>query len=97
MWALPKDDINRKAVIKEIFYKEFPGLKPKLQKPKDRDEIDELVVNFYNRDDVSQQLPGEKDSVRIREKNGTITQMHKRILLFKIQSPSLLLSFGQVT
>jgi hypothetical protein len=48
-------------------------------------ELKELVINFYNRDDISYQLPGKRDCITLKHDDGTSTTLQKRILLYNIR------------
>ena len=44
-----------------------------------------MVIQFCNRDDISYQLPGKRDFIRIKDDDGNSTTVQKRILLFSIR------------
>lgn len=81
---LPKDPGNQKAVVKTLFYHHFPAEKSKNKRTVEEKELDRLVVDFYNQDDISQQLPGQRDRKVIRDLDGTKRYVQKRVMLLTI-------------
>lgn len=47
-------------------------------------ELKQAVIDFYNRNDISYQMPGKRDYITIRDDNGSV-QLQKRILLNSIR------------
>ena len=45
----------------------------------------ELIVKFYNRDDISYQLSGKRDYITFRDNDGTKTTLQKIILLYSVR------------
>ncbi|CAF2654996.1 unnamed protein product [Rotaria sp. Silwood2] len=84
--SLPKDTNKRVTVIRHIAQE--LDIIPKTishHKRVQRSlpiELKQLVINFYNRDDISYQLPGKRDFITIKDDNGQSTTVQKRILLF---------------
>jgi len=82
--VLPKCEENQKAVVEHLFYEYHPVLQQRNRPffpPKD---INEEIVNFYNRDDVSQQLPGIRDTRLIRNADGSKQHVQKRVMLLTL-------------
>jgi hypothetical protein len=84
--ALPKDPTKQKLVVKAIA--QSLGILPTstVQRvtrifPTDNKK---MVLSFYERDDISYQMPGKRDTVVVKE-NGTKTIYQKRILLFNLR------------
>ncbi|CAF4747389.1 unnamed protein product [Rotaria sp. Silwood1] len=48
-------------------------------------ELKELVSQFYQRDDITYQLPGKRDYVTVTDDNGESMTLQKRILLYNIR------------
>ena len=48
-------------------------------------ELKELVVKFYNRDDISYQLAGKRNYITFKDNDGTKTTLQKRILLYSVR------------
>ncbi|CAF3891663.1 unnamed protein product [Rotaria sp. Silwood1] len=48
-------------------------------------ELKELVIQFYQRDDITYQLPGKRDYVTVTDDNGESMTLQKRILLYNIR------------
>ncbi|CAF4560066.1 unnamed protein product [Rotaria sp. Silwood1] len=48
-------------------------------------ELKELVSQFYQRDDITYQLPGKRDYVTVTDDNGESMTLKKRILLYNIR------------
>ncbi|CAF3857698.1 unnamed protein product [Rotaria sp. Silwood1] len=48
-------------------------------------ELKELVGQFYQRDDITYQLPGKRDYVTVTDDNGESMTLKKRILLYNIR------------
>ncbi|CAF1452033.1 unnamed protein product [Rotaria sordida] len=48
-------------------------------------ELKELVIQFYQRDDITYQLPGKRDYVTVTDDNGESRTLQKRILLYNIR------------
>ncbi|CAF4475344.1 unnamed protein product, partial [Rotaria sp. Silwood2] len=48
-------------------------------------ELKELVIQFYQRDDITYQLPGKRDYVTVTDDNGKSMTLQKRILLYNIR------------
>ena len=81
--ALPKCDKKKKVLIRHLA--ESCGLIPKPIHQRITLQIFEKVKNdmqkFYLRDDISYQLSGKRDTIVIREADGSKTIHQKRILL----------------
>ncbi|CAF1985414.1 unnamed protein product [Rotaria magnacalcarata] len=81
--SLPKCDGKKKVVIQHLAEK-F-GLVPKSKHQRitlqlaDKLKID--IHNFYQRDDISYQLPGKRDTVVVKEDDGKKVTYQKRILI----------------
>ncbi|CAF5172104.1 unnamed protein product, partial [Rotaria magnacalcarata] len=48
-------------------------------------ELKKLVIQFYQRDDITYQLPGKRDHVTVTDDNGESMTLQKRILLYNIR------------
>jgi CRISPR/Cas system-associated exonuclease Cas4 (RecB family) len=48
-------------------------------------ESKKSVTQFYNRDDISYQMPGKRDCITVDDDNGQRITLQKRILLFSIR------------
>ncbi|CAM4834494.1 unnamed protein product [Rotaria magnacalcarata] len=85
--SLPKDPSKRVDVIHHIAQVLNVIPAPKHHKPEHRslsNALKELVINFYNRDDVSYQMPGKWDCITVDNDDKKIT-LQKRILLYSIR------------
>lgn len=85
--TLPKSLDKRKEVVKDIYEKYFDV--PKVTIPVKRssgldDNIKNAVISCYERPDISQQAPGRKDNVTIKEESGKKTKVQKKYLMFPI-------------
>ncbi len=49
------------------------------------DKVKNDVYNFYIRDDISYQLPGKKDTVVVKEDDGSKVTYQKRILFYNLR------------
>lgn len=79
--SLPKDQENQKALVQSLYFQYFPERMPKYQRKRISNEVDVIVENFYERNDVSQQLPGKRDVKRILQADGTVQELQKRVML----------------
>lgn len=79
--SLPIDEANRDAVLKRVFFKYFPDQFPSASRNRqEENEVDSLVKEFYERDDISQQLPGSRQFVTLRLPDKTKERKQKRIM-----------------
>jgi hypothetical protein len=80
--SLPKCDKKKKVVIQHLA--ETFGLIPKSKHQRTTvqlaDQLKNDVHNFYLRDDISYQLPGKRDTVVVKEDDGSKVTHQKRIL-----------------
>ncbi|CAF4522087.1 unnamed protein product, partial [Didymodactylos carnosus] len=80
--SLPKCDLKKKVVIQHVA--QSLGLIPKSMHKRTAlqlaDKLKNDVHNFYLRDDVSYQLPGKKDTIVVKEDDGSKVTYQKRIL-----------------
>jgi hypothetical protein len=101
--SLPKCDKKKKVVIQHLA--ETFGLIPKSKHQRTTvqlaDQLKNDVHNFYLRDDISYQLPGKRDTVVVKEDDGSKVTHQKRILfnnlretyeLFKEENDNVYLS-----
>lgn len=83
--SLPKSNENQKAIVQSLYYELFPEQVPKNKRlHMQRNQVDALVESFYERIDVSQQLPGKRDIKRIKQADGTVKEVQKRIMLLTL-------------
>ena len=80
--SLPKCDMKKKVIVKHLAesYNLIPKSKHQRTSLKLADKLKNDVYNFYIRDDISYQLPGKKDTIIVREKDGSKVIYQKRIL-----------------
>ncbi|CAF4135314.1 unnamed protein product [Adineta steineri] len=87
--SLPKDANKRHHVVHHI-----AQLLDVIPKPADThkreqrslsNELKKTVIQFYNRDDISYQMPGKRDCITVDNDNGQRITLQKRILLFSIR------------
>ena len=88
--ALPRSPRKREEVVKALasnFLRVQFKSTSKRGRPSDllNDEQEEWLVNFLDRDDISRQTPGRKDTVYIGKVNGEKRYLQKRYLLWKIR------------
>ena len=90
--ALPSTPRRQKAVCRALIRKRLteaqpsPSSSPTVKsKPPIGDETSDLVRNFYERDDISRQAPGRRDSVTIRKDDGTKERRQVRHLTSSIK------------
>ena len=87
--ALPKDAQKRNHVVHHIA--QLFDIVPKAIDTHKREQrslsidIKNSVVNFYNRDDISYQMPGKRDFIVVDDDTGQRITLQKRILLFSIR------------
>jgi hypothetical protein len=85
---LPKDLNKHISVVRHIAQE--LDIIPKIKSQHKREhrslsmELKQLVIKFYNRDDIIYQLPGKLDFITIKDDDGKSTTVQKRILLFSI-------------
>lgn len=81
--SLPKCDRKKKVVVKHLAEKFGLIPKPKHQRTSLQlaDNIKDDVQDFYLRDDISYQLPGKRDTVVVKDDDGSKLTYQKRILL----------------
>ncbi|CAF5062416.1 unnamed protein product, partial [Rotaria sp. Silwood1] len=48
-------------------------------------ELQELIIKFYNQDDISYKLAGKHDCITFKDNDGTSTTLQKRILLYRVR------------
>ncbi|CAF1567393.1 unnamed protein product [Rotaria magnacalcarata] len=85
--SLPKDPSKRVDVIHHIaqVLNVIPATKHHKREQRSlANALKELVIKFYNRDDVSYQMPGKRDCI-IVENDGKKITLQKRILLYSIR------------
>lgn len=58
---------------------------PKAAPRKLTDEGKKLICDFYNRDDISRQMPGIKDVKTVKSNTGTKTRVQKRTMIMSIR------------
>lgn len=87
--TLPKDSQKRNHVVHHIA--QLFDIVPKTAEKHKREQrslsidIKKSVVEFYNRDDVSYQMPGKRDFIVVDDDTGQRITLQKRILLFSIR------------
>jgi len=87
--SLPKDLSKRAVVIHHVA--QVLDVIPKATNPQRREqrslsnELKETVIKFYNRDDISYQMPGKRDYITLKDDNNQTITLQKRILLFSIR------------
>ena len=81
--SLPKCDVKKKAIVQHLA--QTVGLIPKPTHQRTALQLDDKlkndVHNFYLRDDISYQLPGKRDTVVVKQDDGSKITHQKRILL----------------
>ncbi|CAF2625344.1 unnamed protein product [Rotaria sp. Silwood2] len=86
--SLPKEPNKRITVVRHIA--QTLDIIPRTTNQQERQqrqlpiELKQAVINFYNRDDISHQMPGKRDHITIKDENGSTT-LQKRILLNSIR------------
>jgi hypothetical protein len=87
--SLPKDPSKRVTVIHHI--EQVLDVIPKATNQHKREqrslsiELKQTVIKFYNRDDISYQMPGKRDYITLKDDYGQTITLQKRILLFSIR------------
>lgn len=83
--ALPSTPRRKSEVILKLAQENSVFIQPKSKRRINFPdlEMEQLVINFYEQDDISRQLPGKKDYVTVMEK-GVKTQKQKKILLMNV-------------
>ena len=71
--SLPKCDMKKKIIVKHLAesYNLIPKSKHQRISLKLADKLKNDVYNFYIRDDISYQLPGKKDTIVVKEEDGS--------------------------
>ncbi|CAF1395394.1 unnamed protein product, partial [Rotaria sp. Silwood1] len=86
--SLPKEPNRRISVVRHIAQTlDIISKTTDLHEREQRQlpiELKKAVIDFYNRDDISHQMPGKRDYITIKNDNGS-TQLQKRILLNNIR------------
>ncbi|CAF1545908.1 unnamed protein product, partial [Didymodactylos carnosus] len=81
--SLPKCDKKKKVIVQHLA--QTFGLIPKTTHHRTSiqltNKLKKDIHNFYVRDDVSYQCPGKRDTVVVKEDDGTKTSYQKRILI----------------
>ncbi|CAF3102305.1 unnamed protein product [Rotaria sp. Silwood2] len=84
--VLPKDPIKKKLVIQAMA--ESVGLLPQPFAPRVSRtlplKVKEAILHYYERDDISYQMPGKRDTIVVKEYAGKKTYQ-KRILLYNLR------------
>ena len=90
--SLPQSPSKRRAVVRKLAINEFSNLrtlltsgKVKSGRPAITNEITEKIRAFYERDDISLQQPGKRDTISVKDDNGEKCIKQKRILLTTIK------------
>lgn len=87
--SLPQDADKRVIVVRHIAQE--LNIIPKTTSQHQRQqrslstELKELIIKFYNRDDISYQLAGKRDCITFKNNDGTSTTLQKRILLYSVR------------
>ena len=87
--SLPKDPNKRNHVIHHIAQL-FDIMPKSIDKHKREQrslpvELKKAVIQFYNRDDISYQMPGKRDYIIVEDDDGQRITLQKRILLCSIR------------
>lgn len=84
--GLPKSLEKRKFVVKKIYEKYFdvPKAGPIPRKTQLDSSVKDAVRSFYERPEISQQAPGRKDYVNVKDAQGKKTKVQKKYLMFPI-------------
>ena len=84
---LPKDPAKKQLVIKKIA--ESVGILPIQTHPRVTRTLSSTtknaILHYYERDDISYQLPGKRDTVVVRMVGGKKETFQKRILLYNLR------------
>jgi hypothetical protein len=86
--SLPKDPSKRVDVIHHIA--QVLNVIPKTTHQHKREqrslpvELKQAVIKFYNRDDISYQMPGKRDCITVKDDHGKRITLQKRILLYSV-------------
>lgn len=83
---LPRNKENQVAVVDKPFYTFHPDRKPNRKTKRVRKPCKQLreIEEFYNRDDVSQMLPGKNDVKRVTDSDGNVKMLQKRVMLLTV-------------
>lgn len=63
--SLPEDEVYKKAVVGHLYKSFFPEAKQKATYNVRENDDNKVVIQFYNNDDISQQLPGTTRTTRL--------------------------------
>ena len=79
--------MKKKIIVKHLAesYNLIPKSKHQRTSLKLADKLKNDIYNFYIRDDISYQLPGKKDTVVVKEKDGSTVTYQKRILFSNLR------------
>ncbi|CAF1275201.1 unnamed protein product [Rotaria sordida] len=84
---LPKDPNKKKLVIQAMA--QSVGLLPIPTAPRVSRSlplaVKNAILHFYERDDISYQMPGKRDTIVVKEQDGTRKTYQKSILLFNVR------------
>lgn len=87
--VLPKDPNKRHHIVHHVAelldVVSKPADKHKREQRSLSKELKAAVIQFYNRDDISYQMPGKRDCIVVEDDDGKKISLQKRILLFSIR------------
>ncbi|CAF5166744.1 unnamed protein product [Rotaria magnacalcarata] len=87
--SLPKDTNKRMMVVQHLAQNLNIISKTTRQHTRQQRslsiELKKLAIQFYQRDDITYQLPGKRDYVTVTDDNGESMTLQKRILLYNIR------------
>ncbi|CAF3615613.1 unnamed protein product [Rotaria sp. Silwood1] len=85
--SLPKCDKKKKVIIQHLAQQIglIPKSKHKRTTAQFTDKVKIDVYNFYIQDDISYQLPGKKDTVVVKENDGSNVTYQKRVLFYNLR------------
>ncbi|CAG9808831.1 unnamed protein product [Chironomus riparius] len=76
---LPENAVKKQQILKELT-KDIPA-KKEIRVLKNESEVNKTIRDFYLREDVSVILPGKKDTIAVKDRNGHKTIERKRVLV----------------
>ena len=82
--SLPKESNKRISVVRHIA--RTLDIIPKTSTQQERQqrqlpiELKQAVIDFYNRDDISHQMPGKRDYMTIKDENGSTFIVKKNFI-----------------
>ena len=86
--GLPSSPRRKREVISKLAHKhalDIPEAKLEEVVPKVKDPINDKVISFFIRDDISKCSPGMKESISVVLPNGLLELQQKRYLLYKLR------------